>query len=232
MKKFRNKYRIQSHRMPEWDYANNGIYFITLVTQNRECNIGQINEDAEIIYSDFGNIIHDQWIKSFEIRDELFLDEFIIMPNHIHAIVVLDRNSINKTDHELHDLNDLYDLDDLPVETHGRASLQSPLQSILHSDKQSVIQIPKQQFVRKPRSISSFIAGFKSAINSKIDDYIDENRLMIPKYNRNNHFFQSNYHDHIIRNHAEYIRIKEYIINNPIKWNDDTFNPINQNTKL
>ena len=68
MKKFRNKYRIQSHRMPEWDYANNGIYFITLVTQNRECNIGQINEDAEIIYSDFGNIIHDQWIKSFEIR--------------------------------------------------------------------------------------------------------------------------------------------------------------------
>ncbi len=41
------------------------------------------------------------------------------------------------------------------------------------------------------------MAGFKSAVNTKIDDYIDENQLSIPKYNRNNHFFQPNYHDHI-----------------------------------
>ncbi|MDD2285334.1 MAG: hypothetical protein PHQ11_08060 [Paludibacter sp.] len=236
MKKFRNKYRIQSHRMPEWDYANNGIYFITLVTQNRECYMGQINENSEIIYSDFGNIIYDEWVKSFEVRDELFLDEFIIMPNHLHAIVVLDRNWINKPNGDLHDLHKMDKMDKMHkmhVETHGRASLQSPLQSPLQfplqSPLQSIVQSEKQQFVRKPTSISSFIAGFKSAINSKIDDYIDENKLKIPKYNRNNHFFQSNYHDHIIRNDNEYVRIKEYIINNPIKWHDDTFNPVNQN---
>jgi REP element-mobilizing transposase RayT len=79
--------------------------------------------------------------------------------------------------------------------------------------------------VRKPKSISSFVGGFKSAVNTKIDDYIDENHLNIPKYNRNNHFFQSNYHDHIIRNSAEYERIKNYIITNPLKWEDDKFNP-------
>jgi len=42
MDKFRGKYRIQSNRMPGWDYAGDGIYFITLVTQNRECNLGKI----------------------------------------------------------------------------------------------------------------------------------------------------------------------------------------------
>ena len=66
--------------------------------------------------------------------------------------------------------------------------------------------------------------GFKSAINTKIDDYIDENKLDIPKYNKNNHFFQPNYHDHIIRNKDEYWRINNYIKNNPKNWTDDKFN--------
>ena len=73
------------------------------------------------------------------------------------------------------------------------------------------------------------MGGFKSAINSKIDDYIDQHQLPIPKYNRNNHFFQPNYHDHIIRNHESYEKIKNYIINNPQKWNDDTFNDNKKN---
>lgn len=66
------------------------------------------------------------------------------------------------------------------------------------------------------------MAGFKSAVNTKIDDYIDEKHLNITKYNRNNHFFQPNYHDHIIRNEVEYQRIKNYIINNPANWEKDT----------
>ena len=101
--------------------------------------------------SDFGKIVEMEFLKSYKIRDELFLDEFIIMP----------------------------------------------------------------------KSISSFMAGFKSAVNTKIDDYIDDYQLNIPKYNQNNHFFQSNYYDHIIRNNTEYERIKNYIINNPINWEND-----------
>jgi len=190
--------------MPQWDYSGNGVYFITLVTQNRECILGKIVGGGVISdgiqLSDFGKIVDTEWLKSFEIRDELFLDEYIIMPNHLHAIVVLNNtdgaNGMNGTD----------------VETHGRASLQSHEQS------------HKQPPFRKPKSMSSFIAGFKSVINSKIDDYIDQHRLNIPKYNRNNHFFQPNYHDHIIRNNEEYQRIKNYIINNPLKWNEDKFN--------
>lgn len=76
----------------------------------------------------------------------------------------------------------------------------------------------------KPKSISSFFAGFKSAVTSKIDDYIDNHNLNIPKFNRYNKFWQPNYHDHIVRNKNEYWRIKNYIKTNPETWGNDIFN--------
>ena len=214
--KYQNKYRIKSHRMPGWDYAGNGYYFITLVTQTRICNLGKIVK-GKIILSDFGEIVDAEWNKSFEIRNELFLYQYIIMPNHLHAIIGIDKTNINKNNDfdGLHDSHDSH----VVVETHGRASLQ----------QQPTKQPPKHQqspsFFRKPKSISSFIGGFKSIINSKIDDYIDENNLDIPKYNRNNHFFKPNYHDHIIRNEKSFKTISEYIVNNPLNWSNDKFNP-------
>jgi len=160
--KYQNKYRIPSNRKPGWDYSGDGMYFLTIVTQNRECNLGAI------------------------------------------------------------------------VETHGRASLQSTTTTSFQSTThQSPLlesspdnlngTIKRNPAIRLPKSISSFIAGFKSIINTKIDDYIDDNHLNLPKYNRNNHFFQPNYHDRIIRNHVEYERIQNYIANNPSNWKDDKF---------
>jgi putative transposase len=202
MDKFKNKYRIPSNRRPNWDYSNNGAYFITICTKNRICNLGEIIVDthgcAYLRLSDFGRIVKLEWEKSFDLRTELFICEYIIMPNHIHAIVMLEKPEKNTGD----GLN-------ADVDTHGRAYLPT-------NDN-------KSNFYRQPKSISSFIAGFKSAVNTKIDDYIDENKLNIPKYNRNNHFFQPNYHDHIIRDNAEFDCIQNYIINNPLTWTDDKF---------
>jgi len=185
MKKYHNKYRIQSNRMPGWDYAGNGYYFITLVVKNMECVLGKI-VDNQMVLSEFGKIVDDEWKKSFEIRDELFLDTYQIMPNHLHAIIVIRQSRKNKVKEET------------------------------ARDKNKVLY-------RKPKSLSSFIAGFKSAVNSKIDDYIDKCNLDIPKYNIKNPFFLSNYHDHVIRDFHEYLRIERYIINNPAKWNKDRF---------
>jgi putative transposase len=185
--KFRNKYRIESNRMPKWNYSKQGSYFITVVTQNRECNLGsiiRIRDKALVKLSAYGSITKNEWLKSFEIRQELFLDEYIIMPNHLHAIIALNPNE------SLHKNNDL--------------------------------EIKNNPLIRLPKSISSFIAGFKSSVNTEIDNYIDQNQLNIPKYNRNNHFFQPNYHDHIIRNEKKYYRIKNYIINNPKNWEEDS----------
>jgi len=203
--KFKNKYRVESHRMPGWDYSGNGYYFITLVTQNRECNLGEIINE-KMILSDFGKIVDTEWEKSFEIRNELFCDEYIIMPNHLHAIVIIEKSKNDDDLNIIHGMNNTNGSHDLHVETHGRASLQN------------------QPFYRKPQSLSSFIGGFKSVINTKIDNFIDDNNLDIPKYNRNHHFFQQNYYDHIIRDENEYNRISQYIINNPVKWGNDNLN--------
>lgn len=215
MEKYQNKYRISSHRMPNWDYSTNGIYFLTIVTQNRVCNLGKIDNN-NMILSDFGKIIENELLKSFQIRDELFLDEYIIMPNHIHTIVILYQPKINGNNlNGSHDSHNSHGSHGSHVETHGRASLQSR--------EQPREQFTNMQFIRKPKSISSFFAGFKSAVNSKIDDYIDIHKLNMPKYNKNNHFFQPNYHDHIIRNDNEYNRIRNYLLDNPKNWEDDKF---------
>src|SRR5690554_5538113 len=149
-KLYRNTYRTTSHRKPGWDYSGNGMYFITFVTQKRECNLGKI-ENSKMILSDFGRIVEKEWLQSFKIRAELILDEWIIMPNHLHAIVILDKNRLDVA---------------MDVATHGRASLRPSMRASSHSSPQ-----------RLPKSISSFMAGFKSAVNSKIDDYIDANNL-------------------------------------------------------
>lgn len=216
--KFRNKYHIQSRRMPKWDYSGNGCYFITLVTQNREYHLGII-KNGEMELSDFGKIVETEWHKSFKIRNELFLDDYIIMPNHLHAIVVLKKS--------VYDSPNSSDTHNTPIETHG-----PNLPVVETHDRASLLQdindraYPHPSFYRKTKSLSSFIAGFKSVVNSKINDFIDEHNLDISKYNRNNHFFQPNYHDHIIRNQREYHRIKNYIINNPANWDGDGFNPL------
>ncbi len=208
MAKFKDKYRIESNRMPSWNYAGNGRYFITLVTQNRDRSLGTIVNN-KMILSDFGKIIQTEWKRSFELRKELFLDEYIIMPNHLHAIITLKKNKMGLDGDMRVDTNV-----NARIEIHGRASQQS-----INQPKNLPINC-----IRKPRSISSFIGGYKSAINTKIDDNIDDNNLNIPKYNRNNHFFQPNYHDRIIRDNIEYWRIKNYIKNNPKNWDDDNFN--------
>jgi REP element-mobilizing transposase RayT len=213
MDKFQDRYRISSHRLRGWDYSSNGYYFITIVTQNRDCILGRI-ENHQMILSDFGTIVNVEWYESFNIRTELFLDEFVIMPNHLHALIVLKKQVFVVKSSGL-DLNvETHGLD-LNVETHGRASLPT--------ESTEPIQSPQKMPERKPKSISSFIAGFKSATITKIDDYIDFYNLAISKYNRENKLWQANYHDHIVRNEEEYWKIKNYIRNNPKNWKDDKF---------
>ncbi len=213
--KFRNKYRIESHRKPHWDYSTDGLYFITMVTQNRECNLGKIIS-AKMILSDFGKIVETEWLKSFQIRNELILHEFVIMPNHLHAIVEIN--------------NGIIVIGGDTVDTHGRVYL--PFTPVLPINPDYLIDnellcIKRNHPIRLPKSISSFIAGFKSAVNTNIDDYIDKHKLSIPKYNRKNHFFQPNYHDNIIRDNNEYQRIQNYILNNPKNWILDKLNDNN-----
>ncbi|RLD30912.1 MAG: transposase, partial [Bacteroidetes bacterium] len=93
--------------MPDWDYSGDGIYFITLVTRNWDCLFCKI-ENREMILSDFGEIAKNEYYRSFKIRRELTIDEFVIMPNHMHFIIII--NKIVGNNHH--------------VERNGRSSLR------------------------------------------------------------------------------------------------------------
>ena len=88
--KFNDKYRIPSNRLRGWDYASNGHYYITIVTANRKRLFGEI-VNGEMVLNDWGQIVYDEFFKSFEMRAELFLGEFVLMPDHLHVIVILDK---------------------------------------------------------------------------------------------------------------------------------------------
>ena len=76
----------RSIRLKNYNYSQNGAYFITLCTHNRKCLFGEIKNDVMLL-NNFGNIVQNEWIRSFVIRKEILIDEFVIMPNHFHGIV-------------------------------------------------------------------------------------------------------------------------------------------------
>jgi REP-associated tyrosine transposase len=80
--------RRRSIRLQDYDYSLAGAYFTTIVAKDRQCLFGEI-VDGQIHLNDWGQIVQDEWEKSAQIRKEIELDEFVIMPNHIHGIVVI-----------------------------------------------------------------------------------------------------------------------------------------------
>lgn len=86
MKTFNNKNRSQSHRWQFWDYSAPGAYFITSVSCERKPIFGQIHA-GEMILSDEGEIAKNH-LTNLNFND-LYIDRFVIMPNHIHLIMII-----------------------------------------------------------------------------------------------------------------------------------------------
>ncbi|MBI1813236.1 transposase [Candidatus Peregrinibacteria bacterium] len=89
---FKGKYRNESARLRGWDYRWDGWYFITICTQYRRCWFGDII-DKTMRLSIAGHIVRDELLKTPLIRSSVWLDEWIIMPNHLHAIMVINHDN-------------------------------------------------------------------------------------------------------------------------------------------
>ncbi|MFN9406925.1 MAG: transposase, partial [Dolichospermum sp.] len=187
-----------SIRLKGYDYSQSGLYFITICCYQRECLFGNIM-NSQIILNNFGQLIKEEWLKSAEIRKEIEFDDFVIMPNHFHGIVIINQE-IN-SDFMKNDV----DFQDNNVGANGRSPLQQ-------------IQSSRPKISMKPKSISSLIAGFKSATTKKIN---------IIRNTPQNPVWQRNYYDHIIRNDESLARIREYVQNNPLSWENDQLHPNN-----
>lgn len=186
---YQNRYRIPSTRATWWDYAAPGSYFITFCTAQRRHLFGCVQR-GQMHLSPLGEIARAEWERSFAIRAELACDVYVIMPNHIHAIVRIIE----------------------PVETHGCTGETHSRASLLHG----CASPPNghSPATRPPKSVSSFVAGFKSATTTRINAY--RHTPSVPVW-------QPRFHDHIIRHDLAYQRIMAYIRNNPARWERDRF---------
>lgn len=89
--RFQNKYRKESMRAAFWDYGSNGAYFVTICTQNRECYFGDV-VNGEMALSEIGEIANWCWLKIPDQFPFAKLDQHIVMPNHMHGILIIDKS--------------------------------------------------------------------------------------------------------------------------------------------
>ena len=82
----------RSIRLNGYDYASSGLYYITICTQDRECNLGEV-KNGTMVLSDFGVIAQRCWDEICDHFDNVGLDEHVIMPNHVHGVIIIRDNS-------------------------------------------------------------------------------------------------------------------------------------------
>jgi len=175
------KYNPQIHhrrsiRLKGYDYGQSGAYFITICTHNKECWFGEIR-DSQMCLNQLGKIVTQEWLRTPEIRPEITLDEWIVMPNHLHGIII-----ITNTHPSRHPAN--------LVGAHRRAP---------SSQNAPNLHTACPQFRRYSNSLPSIIAGFKSAATKRIN--ILRETPKIPLWQRN--YYESVLRD---TEHLEHVR--------------------------
>ncbi len=83
-----NKYHRHSLRIKKYNYSLPGAYFVTICTYRKENILGYII-DGKIKLNVLGKITEREWLKTFQIRENIQLDKYMVMPNHFHGIIVL-----------------------------------------------------------------------------------------------------------------------------------------------
>ncbi|MFT5702841.1 MAG: putative transposase [Rickettsiales bacterium] len=78
----------RSIRLKNYDYSQDGAYFITICCEDKKCLFGKI-VNGEMVLNEFGKIAHNEWMKTVELRKNIALDVFVVMPNHIHGIIII-----------------------------------------------------------------------------------------------------------------------------------------------
>ena len=77
-----------SPRLRGYDYSQNGACFVTICTHNRECLFGEA-ADGEMVVNPLGNIAEEEWHRLATLRPIVEFDAFVVMPNHVHGIIVI-----------------------------------------------------------------------------------------------------------------------------------------------
>ena len=144
------KYNRQSHRLQSWDYSKPGYYFVTMVVRDRRHAFGEIR-DGVMHKTPLGEFAEQSWLKTPALRPtmNLWLGDFVVMPDHFHAILYIGENEHNQD--LVYDINqgriNLESLDELVRQKNGLRPQTHNLASIIRGFKTSVTTEARRQGV-------------------------------------------------------------------------------------
>jgi len=217
---YKNNYRDESIRLKNYDYSQQGPYFITICAQYMKYLFGEVNKE-KMILNDAGLML----VKWYLEMENKFLNircgEYVVMPNHFHCIITIigqQNKSIENTD--AHDRNrvistetpDAHDRNRIITNVNPDAHVGAPLRGRPTPEKRVDTYGPNNK--KYNTTIPQMVGWFKTMTTN---EYIRG----VKKYNWSRYdrkLWQKNYWDHIIRSENDLIRIRQYIKNNPVKW--------------
>lgn len=177
----------RSIRLKGYDYSSDGAYFVTICAWQRECLFGDI-VNGEMQLNDYGLAVDAVWCDLPERFNHVSLDEYVIMPNHFHGIILL-------------------------TDTVGAIPTGRPIVDYADKGGRAVGVAPTGPV---SGSIAAIMAQFKSNVTKRLNSF--RNNPGCPVWQRN-------YYERVIRNDNELARAREYIHNNPMRWEIDENNP-------
>lgn len=187
----------RSVRLPDYGYAQPGAYCITICAHQRRCIFGKV-KDGRVHPSYVGEIVREEWLRTPGVRPDVTLDEWIVMPNHMHAIVFVGAHG-----HAPPPLG-------LRWPEHPKGATRSVTGD---ADDGAHVHAPLQ---RPRRCLGSLVGGFKGTVTARANAL--RNAPGAPVWQRS-------YYEHVIRDAAELNDIRLYIARNPSYWDTDTENP-------
>lgn len=196
----------RSIRLKGYDYSQAGAYFITICTNQRQPLFGEVL-NGEMILSEIGQIAYNEWLKTPEIRPYVSLDVFVIMPNHMQGIILINDDPTCRGVSHTPFFNPSNNAPDKAI---CDTSFFNPPDN---APDKGVCDTPLPELFRSPsHSIGAIIRGYKSSVTKQIN-----------LFDHGDSAWHRNYHEHIIHDEKSYMRISDYIISNPANWTNDKF---------
>jgi REP element-mobilizing transposase RayT len=219
MSRFKGKYRIESARLSSWDYASAAWYFVTVCTHGSQCLFGNV-ADGEMHLSRLGEVAREYWMEIPQHFSNVGLDPFVVMPNHVHGIIILEPadspTPVGDTPRPRREVA-RETCRDVARETRdvARETCRDVARETCRDVACNVSSGSLQRMSRlspKAGSLSVIVRSYKAAVTRQC-------RL------EGFHSFrwQARFYDHIIRSEESLRRIREYMANNAMQWELDKY---------
>jgi len=241
------KHHRRSIRLPGYDYASPGAYFVTIVTYRHACLFGKM-QNNKMQLTKLGQIVEEHWRDISEHFPNVELGTFVVMPNHIHGIIILHADAIRgvvstpeilhnhprrgvvstpEISHD-HSRMDVVSTPEISHD-HSRMDVVSTPEILNNQPRRGVVSTPEILNNQPRRGVVStpIITVPQPTLGQVVAYFKYQSTKQINTIldSAGTPIWQRSYYEHIIRNEDEHERIHLYIESNPVNWMDDDENP-------